>query len=96
MVATSGNVSEEPIAIDNQEALARLGEIAEAFLLHNRPIARPCDDSVARIVAGRPSVVRRARGYAPLPVFVKRRLPPVLAVGGHMKNTVAIAVDRHD
>ena len=93
MVATSGNLSEEPIAIDNQEALSKLAGIAEGFLLHDRNIARPCDDSVARVVAGRPSVVRRARGYAPLPVFVKRKLPAVLAVGGHMKNTVAIAVE---
>jgi len=92
IVATSGNVTDEPIAIDNQEARARLGAIADVFLMHNRPIARPCDDSVARLVRGRASVMRRARGYAPLPVFVGRDLPAVLAVGGHLKNTVAIAV----
>ncbi len=91
VVATSGNLSDEPIAIDNDEARARLGEIADLFLVHDRPIARPCDDSVARVVRGRPSVMRRARGYAPLPIFVESELPPVLAVGGHLKNTVAIA-----
>jgi hydrogenase maturation protein HypF len=91
IVATSGNLSDEPIATANEEARARLGQIADLFLMHNRPIARPCDDSVARVVCGRESVIRRARGFAPLPVFVGRNLPPVLAVGGHLKNTVAIA-----
>ncbi|HKS95248.1 MAG TPA: carbamoyltransferase HypF [Terriglobia bacterium] len=94
IVATSGNLSDEPIAIDNEEARARLGSIADLFLMHDRPIARPCDDSVARLVRGRESLVRRARGYAPLPVFVSRALPRVLAVGGHLKNAVAIAVGR--
>lgn len=94
IVATSGNASDEPIAIDNQEARDRLGEIADLFVMHNRPIARPCDDSVVRLLRGRESVMRRARGYAPLPVFVGRDLPPVLAVGGHLKNTIAIAVGR--
>jgi hydrogenase maturation protein HypF len=92
IVATSGNVSDEPMATANEEARARLGEIADLFLMHDRPIARPCDDSVARVVRGRESVMRRARGFAPLPVFVGRDLPAVLAVGGHLKNTVAIAV----
>jgi hydrogenase maturation protein HypF len=94
IVATSGNVSDEPIAIDNEEARLRLGPIADLFLMHDRPIARPCDDSVARVVRGCESLVRRARGYAPLPVFLDRKLPPVLAVGGHLKNAVAIAVGR--
>ena len=94
VVATSGNRSDEPIAIANDEARARLGEIADTFLMHDRPVARPCDDSVVRLVRGRESVVRRARGYAPLPVRLDRPLAPVLAVGGHLKNTVAIAVGR--
>jgi hydrogenase maturation protein HypF len=94
LVATSGNLSDEPIATDNAEARERLGGIADAFLMHDRPVARPCDDSVARVTRGRESVIRRARGYAPLPVRVDRELPPVLAVGGHLKNTVAIAVGR--
>jgi hydrogenase maturation protein HypF len=94
IVATSGNRSDEPIAIDNDEARARLGGIAEVFLMHDRPIARPCDDSVARVTRGRESVIRRARGYAPLPVRAARELPSVLAVGAHLKNAVAIAVGR--
>jgi hydrogenase maturation protein HypF len=92
IVATSGNRSDEPIAIDNAEARERLGEVADLFVTHNRPIARPCDDSVVREARGRESVIRRARGYAPLPVRVDSQLAPVLAVGGHLKNTVAIAV----
>jgi hydrogenase maturation protein HypF len=92
IVATSGNRSDEPIAIDNQEARARLGGIADLFLMHDRPIARPCDDSVVRLARGRESILRRARGYAPLPVRVARELPPVLAVGAHLKNAVAIAL----
>jgi hydrogenase maturation protein HypF len=94
VVATSGNLSDEPIAIENEEARARLGGIADAFLMHDRPIARPCDDSVVQLVRGRESVMRRARGYAPLGVRVARSLPRVLAVGGHLKNTVAIGVGR--
>ena len=91
LVVTSGNRSDEPIAIDNQEARSRLSGIADFFLMHNRPIARPCDDSVVRVARGREILVRRARGYAPLPVRVTHDLPKVLAVGGHLKNTVAIA-----
>ncbi len=94
IVATSGNLSDEPIAIDNAEALARLGGVADFFLMHDRPIARPCDDSVARVVRGQASLVRRARGYAPLPVRLDRELVPTLAVGAHLKNTVAIAFGR--
>jgi hydrogenase maturation protein HypF len=92
IVATSGNRSEEPISIENTEARDRLGEIADLFLHHNRPIARPCDDSVVRIRRGRPALIRRARGYAPLPVTVPHELPRVLAVGGHLKNAVAIGI----
>ncbi len=90
VVCTSGNLSEEPICIDNEEALRRLKGIADLFVVHDRPIRRHVDDSVAVVVAGEPMLWRRARGYAPLPVFVGRRLPAVLAVGGHLKNTVAV------
>jgi hydrogenase maturation protein HypF len=94
LIATSGNRSDEPIAIGNDEARIRLNDIAEHFLMHNRPIVRACDDSVVRLTRGRAGILRRARGYAPLGIRVGRDLPPVLAVGGHLKNTVAIAVGR--
>jgi hydrogenase maturation protein HypF len=68
VVATSGNRSGEPICIDEQEALERLGEIADRFLIHNRPIARPVDDSIVQLVRGQPVPLRRARGYAPMPI----------------------------
>src|SRR5438046_4677899 len=92
LIATSGNRSDEPIAIANSDAMIRLKGIADSFLVHNRPIVRACDDSVVRLTRGRAGILRRARGYAPLGVRVARELPPVLAVGGHLKNTVAIAV----
>ena len=92
LIATSGNRSDEPIAIDNNEALVRLKDIADHFLMHNRPIVRACDDSVVRLTRGRAGILRRARGYAPLGIRVSQSLPPVLAVGGHLKNTVAIGV----
>ncbi len=92
VIATSGNRSDEPIAIDNDEAAVRLKNIADHFLMHDRAIVRACDDSVVRLTRGRAGVLRRARGYAPLGIRVSRDLPPVLAVGGHLKNTVAIAV----
>jgi len=95
LIATSGNRSDEPIAIANDEATTRLKNIADHFLMHNRPIVRACDDSVVRLTRGRAGILRRARGYAPLGIRVARELPPVLAVGGHLKNTVAIAVG-HD
>jgi len=92
VVATSGNLSDEPICTDEREALHRLAGIADLFLVHNRPIARHVDDSVVRVLLGRELVLRRARGYAPLPVLVKQPLPPLLAVGAHLKNTVALSV----
>ena len=91
VVATSGNVSDEPICTDEREAVDRLGGIADRFLVHNRPILRHLDDSVVRIMMGRELVLRRSRGYAPLPVRLKDPAPPLLAVGGHLKNTVAVA-----
>ena len=95
LIATSGNRSDEPIATSNDEARARLKDIADHFLMHNRPIVRACDDSVVRLTRGRAGILRRARGYAPLGIHVPMTLPPVLAVGGHLKNTVAIGVG-HD
>jgi hydrogenase maturation protein HypF len=91
-VATSGNLSDEPICIDERDALERLRGIADFFLVHNRPIVRHVDDSISRIMCGRELVLRRARGYAPLPVHLKVTLPTVLALGAHLKNNVALSV----
>ncbi len=91
VVATSGNLSDEPICTDEREAVERLSGIADAFLVHNRPIVRPVDDSVVRVMMGRELVLRRARGYAPLPIEVKAvKGKRLLALGGHLKSTVAI------
>jgi len=95
IVATSGNYSDEPICIDENEALKRLGGIAEMFLMHNRPIARHVDDSIVRVMAGREMIMRRARGYAPLPIAIGQDLKPILAVGAHLKNSVALAVEKN-
>lgn len=91
-VATSGNLSDEPMATDNDEAIEKLGDIADAFVLHNRPIARRVDDSVLFIFQKTQVPLRRSRGFAPLPIRVKKGLPPVLALGGHHKNTIALAI----
>ena len=92
VVATSGNLSDEPICTDEREALERLAGIADFFLVHDRPIVRPVDDSVVRMIGGREMVLRRARGYAPLPVHFQDPLPVVLAVGSHLKNSVALSL----
>ncbi len=97
VVATSGNLSDEPICTDELEALARLRGIADVFLVHNRPVVRHADDSIMREMAGREMVLRRARGYAPLPITLDQtdatlNHRPVLAVGAHLKNSVALAL----
>jgi hydrogenase maturation protein HypF len=92
VVATSGNVTDEPIVIDEMEATDRLAGIADAFLVHDRPIVRPIDDSVVRVVCGRELVLRRARGYAPAPIALDRMPAGILALGGHLKTTVALTV----
>lgn len=92
LVATSGNLSDEPICIDNEEARERLRELADGFLVHDRPIVRPVDDSVVRVVRGRLQVLRRARGYSPLALSFRETLPAVLAVGPQLKCTVAVAL----
>lgn len=91
VVATSGNLSDEPICTEASEALAHLAGVADIFLVHDRPIARPVDDSVVRVIAGEPVVMRAARGYAPLTVPVEGDRPSALALGGHLKNAVAVA-----
>ncbi len=95
VVCTSGNLSDEPMAISTDDALRRLGRIADLVLTHNRRIVRPVDDSVGRVLEGRLQLLRRARGYAPLPIPIAGKArSPVLAMGGHLKNTVALALPR--
>ena len=92
LVMTSGNLSDEPIAIGNDEARERLSRIADAFLLHDREILSRVDDSVVRIVDGAPVLMRRSRGYAPLPLRIPVASPePLVAVGPHLKNTFTLA-----
>jgi hydrogenase maturation protein HypF len=95
VIATSGNLSDEPICTDENEAVRRLCGIADVFLVHNRPIVRHVDDSVVRVVLDHEMVLRRARGYAPLPVHISNagsKAENILAVGGHLKNSVALSV----
>jgi hydrogenase maturation protein HypF len=94
VVATSGNLSDEPICISPAEAYLRLDGIADLFLVHDRPIERAVDDSVAQVLDGEPRLLRRSRGYAPLPVRLPAPVPPILAVGGQLKNTMALARGR--
>jgi hydrogenase maturation protein HypF len=95
LVMTSGNYSEEPIAIDNDEALERLSNLADAFLLHDRDIHARCDDSVTRIFAGAELRIRRSRGYAPYPVYLPFEVEQVLGVGAELKNTFCLTRDRY-
>jgi hydrogenase maturation protein HypF len=127
LVMTSANLSEEPIAIDNDEALSRLSGLADYFLVHNREILLRCDDSVVRMsrqrvysarsgLSPRPlrskafnrrdrgddadaaeklQQLRRSRGFVPVPVFLNRTMPPILAVGGELKNTICLTKDSH-
>ena len=100
IVATSGNLTDEPICIDEHEALQRLHGLADLFLVHDRPIVRHVDDSIVRVICDREMVLRRARGYAPLPIAVRSKIEnreskTVLAVGAHLKNTVALKIDNN-
>jgi hydrogenase maturation protein HypF len=113
VIATSGNLNDEPICTDETEARERLRGIADVFLVHNRPIVRHVDDSMVRVMLNREMVLRRARGYAPLPVTVRMRstashisgkngdeveyvpAKTILAVGAHLKNSVALAVGKN-
>lgn len=90
VVCTSGNLAEEPMCLDNDDARARLGAIADAFLIHDRGVVRPVDDSVARTSARGVEVLRRARGYAPLPVATSDG-PCTLALGAHYKSSITLA-----
>ncbi len=92
IVCTSGNRSEEPMAIGTDDALRQLEGVADVFLTHDRSIIRPVDDSVGQIADGQVQLLRRARGYAPNRVRLRGEVPCILAVGGHLKNTVAISL----
>lgn len=99
LVMTSANLSEEPIAIDNDEARRRLSEIADAFLMHDRDILQRCDDSLMAVVDGAPQLMRRARGFVPMGIPLPPNVaggdtPPLLAVGGHLKSVFTLARGR--
>ncbi len=94
-VMTSGNRSQEPIASDNDEARTKLALLCDAFVMHDRDIIVPVDDSVVRIVDGHEMPVRRSRGYAPFPVTLPIEVPPLLATGGELKATFCLASGRH-
>ena len=91
LVATSGNISGEPVLTDNSMAETRLAAVADGFLHHDRPIVRPADDPVYRVIGSKPRPIRLGRGNAPLEIDLPFSLPrPLLALGGHLKNTVAL------
>ncbi len=97
VVATSGNRADEPIENQDSSALKNLASLCDAFLVHNRPIAHHADDSVLQIITKprvKPQMLRRARGYTPLPVLAPRKLPPLLALGGHLNVTFAVSRDK--
>lgn len=93
LVMTSGNLSEEPLAISNEEAFRRLAKVADGFLYHDREILVGCDDSVVRPTQAGTVLMRRARGFAPFPIRLPTSQPQVLALGGHLKNTICLTKD---
>ena len=95
LVMTSGNMSEEPIAIGNDEALERLGMLADVFLLHDRDIHVRCDDTVTRVFEGKEAIIRRSRGYAPFPVRLNFESKPVLACGAELKNAFCLTRENY-
>lgn len=90
LIMTSGNLADEPICTDNGEAIARLGSVADGFLLHDREIVTGCDDSVIRWTPSGPIFLRRSRGYVPYPIALPDSVEPILAVGGDLKNTFCL------
>ncbi|NVN85483.1 MAG: carbamoyltransferase HypF [Rhodopseudomonas sp.] len=94
LVATSANPGGEPLVIDDDDARRRLSGIADLVVTHDRAIVIRADDSVASVVAGAPMLIRRARGYAPAPIRLAREMPPLLALGGHLKSTVTVTRGR--
>ncbi len=94
LVMTSANPGGEPLVTDNEEAVERLSDIADVIVDHDRPVVVRCDDSVMRVIHGAPAYLRRARGATPEPIALPRAVPPILAVGGHLKNTVCVTRGR--
>jgi hydrogenase maturation protein HypF len=94
LVMTSGNQSDEPIVMDNEDARSHVSGIADYFLFHDREIYIRCDDSVSRVLGGAVRPIRRSRGYAPQPVFMRDAAPPVLGAGAELKNTVCLTRGR--
>jgi hydrogenase maturation protein HypF len=92
---TSGNISEEPIAIDNIEIRTRLADLADYFLMHNRDVRMRCDDSVTSTLNGREFIIRRSRGYAPFPIDLNFSMQEVLACGPELKNTFCLTKENH-
>lgn len=90
LIMTSANISDDPLIINNNEALVKLKGIADYYLMHNRQIYNRCDDSLAAVVDGENQIYRRARGYVPLPVDLPEEVPPILGCGGELKNTFCI------
>jgi hydrogenase maturation protein HypF len=90
LVMTSANLSEEPIAIDNDDAFERLADIADYFLIHNRDIYLRSDDSILKHTAGHGRYIRRSRGYVPIPIFLDQTVPAILACGAELKNTICL------
>ncbi len=95
LVMTSANFSEEPIATMNDEARARLANLADAFLMHNRDIHVRCDDSVVQVFQKHTYPLRRSRGYAPLPILLDQEMPSILAAGTELKNTFCLTKNRY-
>ena len=93
LVMTSANLTDEPIAIDNEDAFERLVDIADYFLVHNRDIYLRSDDSIVRHSTGHTRYIRRSRGFVPIPLFLNRAVPPILACGAELKNTICITKD---
>jgi hydrogenase maturation protein HypF len=93
LVFTSANISEEPICFENDECIKHMNHIADCYLLHNRDIYIRCDDSVMQILDEKPIFIRRSRGYSPRPIILSKSGKSVLAVGGHLKNTVCLTKD---
>ena len=95
LVMTSGNLSEEPIAYRDEDALTRLAGIADGFLMHDRPVHMRMDDSVYRVIQNRPYPIRRSRGYAPDSIRIIQNCPPILATGAELKNTFCLTRDHY-